>query len=125
QGSANPVPGGLAPVPAPAFPQSPKRPGASPQSPLKQALSEFARALSAFLLPHLRRLRAGQPHAKASPGAGMAYNKRLARRKPSDTAMSEIILVNISGQDKPGLTSSLMSILAEYNVGVLDIGQAM
>jgi phosphoserine phosphatase len=39
--------------------------------------------------------------------------------------MSEIILVNISGQDKPGLTSSLMSILAEYNVGVLDIGQAM
>ncbi|RFA30866.1 phosphoserine phosphatase SerB [Alkalilimnicola ehrlichii] len=39
--------------------------------------------------------------------------------------MSEIILVNVSGQDKPGLTSSLMSILAEYNVGVLDIGQAM
>ncbi len=39
--------------------------------------------------------------------------------------MSEIILINVSGQDKPGLTSSLMSILAEYNVAVLDIGQAM
>jgi len=39
--------------------------------------------------------------------------------------MSEIILINVSGQDKPGLTSSLMGILAEYNVGILDIGQAM
>lgn len=39
--------------------------------------------------------------------------------------MSEIILINVSGQDKPGLTSSLMSILSEYNVGILDIGQAM
>ncbi|MCP1676890.1 phosphoserine phosphatase [Natronocella acetinitrilica] len=39
--------------------------------------------------------------------------------------MSEIILINISGQDKPGLTSSLMGILAEYNVGILDIGQAV
>lgn len=39
--------------------------------------------------------------------------------------MSEIILINISGQDKPGLTASLMGILAEYNVEVLDIGQAM
>lgn len=39
--------------------------------------------------------------------------------------MSEIILINVSGEDKPGLTSSLMGILAEYNVGILDIGQAM
>ncbi len=39
--------------------------------------------------------------------------------------MSEIILINVSGQDKRGLTSSLMGILAEYNVGILDIGQAM
>ena len=35
------------------------------------------------------------------------------------------MLINISGQDKPGLTASLMGILAEYNVGVLDMGQAM
>ena len=39
--------------------------------------------------------------------------------------MSEIMLINVSGQDKPGLTHSLMEILAEYDVGVLDIGQAM
>jgi phosphoserine phosphatase len=39
--------------------------------------------------------------------------------------MSEIILINVSGEDKRGLTSSLMAILAEYNVGILDIGQAM
>ncbi|HSH43627.1 MAG TPA: ACT domain-containing protein [Arenicellales bacterium] len=39
--------------------------------------------------------------------------------------MSEIVLINISGQDRPGITSSLMGILAEYGVRVLDIGQAM
>ncbi len=39
--------------------------------------------------------------------------------------MSEIILINVSGEDQPGLTSSLMGILAEYDVGILDIGQAM
>lgn len=37
---------------------------------------------------------------------------------------SEIILLNISGQDKPGLTSSLTGVLAEYDAKVLDIGQA-
>ena len=37
---------------------------------------------------------------------------------------NEIILLNISGPDKPGLTSSLTSVLAEYNAKVLDIGQA-
>lgn len=36
----------------------------------------------------------------------------------------EIFLLNISGQDKPGLTSSLTDVLAEYNAKVLDIGQA-
>ncbi len=36
----------------------------------------------------------------------------------------EIILLNISGQDKPGLTSNLTSVLAEYGAKVLDIGQA-
>ena len=35
------------------------------------------------------------------------------------------MLINVSGQDKPGLTHSLMEILIEYNVGILDIGQAM
>lgn len=37
---------------------------------------------------------------------------------------NEIILLNISGPDKPGLTSSLTAVLAEYDAKVLDIGQA-
>ena len=37
---------------------------------------------------------------------------------------SEIILLNISGQDKPGLTSSLTAVLSDYDAKVLDIGQA-
>uniref|UniRef100_UPI00404B98FD phosphoserine phosphatase SerB n=3 Tax=Gelidibacter sp. TaxID=2018083 RepID=UPI00404B98FD len=36
----------------------------------------------------------------------------------------EIFLLNISGQDKPGLTSSLTAVLAAYDAKVLDIGQA-
>jgi len=36
----------------------------------------------------------------------------------------EIVLLNISGQDKPGLTSSLTGVLADYDAKVLDIGQA-
>src|SRR5690554_6298383 len=56
----------------------------------------------------------------------MAYNDDpLPPTSRASARMSEIILINISGQDKPGLTASLMGILAEYNVGVLDIGQAM
>jgi phosphoserine phosphatase len=39
--------------------------------------------------------------------------------------MTKIYLINISGQDKPGLTSSLTSILSSYNVRILDIGQAV
>jgi phosphoserine phosphatase len=37
----------------------------------------------------------------------------------------EVILLNISGPDKPGITTSLSHILAQYNVGILDIGQAV
>ena len=36
----------------------------------------------------------------------------------------EIIQINISGEDKPGMTSSLTEILARYNAFILDIGQA-
>jgi len=39
--------------------------------------------------------------------------------------MREIILINITGQDKPGLTASLTNILAQYDVTILDIGQAV
>lgn len=36
----------------------------------------------------------------------------------------EIILLNISGEDKPGVTSSLTAVLANYGAFILDIGQA-
>jgi phosphoserine phosphatase len=39
--------------------------------------------------------------------------------------MREIILINVTGKDKPGLTSSLTSILAQYEVTIMDIGQAV
>lgn len=39
--------------------------------------------------------------------------------------MKEIILINVAGPDRPGVTSSLMAILAQFEVNVLDIGQAV
>src|SRR6266700_3019893 len=39
--------------------------------------------------------------------------------------MQKIILINFSGGDRPGLTSSLAAILAGHNVRILDIGQAV
>ena len=36
----------------------------------------------------------------------------------------EQILIRITGQDRPGLTTSIMSILAQYDAQILDIGQA-
>lgn len=39
--------------------------------------------------------------------------------------MREIMIINISGEDKPGLTSSITAILAKHNANVLDIGQAV
>jgi phosphoserine phosphatase len=38
---------------------------------------------------------------------------------------SEILLINIAGDDRPGLTSSVTAILADYRVNILDIGQAV
>lgn len=37
---------------------------------------------------------------------------------------SEIILVSISGEDKPGVTNAITSILGNYDATILDIGQA-
>ena len=39
--------------------------------------------------------------------------------------MSEVVLITISGQDRPGLTSALTGILANYDINVLDIGQSV
>ena len=40
------------------------------------------------------------------------------------TNKEEQILVRITGQDRPGLTASVMGILARYDAQILDIGQA-
>ncbi|MFV1873042.1 MAG: phosphoserine phosphatase SerB [Oleiphilus sp.] len=39
--------------------------------------------------------------------------------------MSEIILINVSGRDKSGLTSEITGIMAQYHLRILDIGQAV
>ena len=36
----------------------------------------------------------------------------------------ELIMINIAGHDKPGVTAALSDILARYNAQILDIGQA-
>ena len=37
---------------------------------------------------------------------------------------AELIMVRITGEDRPGLTASVMGVLARYGVTILDIGQA-
>lgn len=38
---------------------------------------------------------------------------------------NEIILLNVSGPDKPGQTASLTNILMQYDINILDIGQSV
>lgn len=38
---------------------------------------------------------------------------------------NEVLLITLSGSDKPGVTAELTSILAQYKVSILDIGQAV
>ena len=37
---------------------------------------------------------------------------------------TELILIRISGLDRPGLTASVTDILSKYDVDIMDIGQA-
>lgn len=39
--------------------------------------------------------------------------------------MNEIILMTVSGADKPGVTSAITAILAKFEINILDIGQAV
>jgi len=39
--------------------------------------------------------------------------------------LREIVLINITGEDRPGLTAAIMGVLAQTGVNVLDIGQAV
>ena len=41
-----------------------------------------------------------------------------------DSLRKEQILISITGQDRPGLTASVMGILAKFDAEILDIGQA-
>ena len=38
--------------------------------------------------------------------------------------MKEVVLIKVTGEDKPGVTASITGILAQYGVTILDIGQA-
>ncbi|MDO7635996.1 MAG: phosphoserine phosphatase SerB, partial [Porticoccaceae bacterium] len=39
--------------------------------------------------------------------------------------MKDILLINVSGHDKPGVTSAVTAVLSRFAVTVLDIGQAV
>ena len=39
--------------------------------------------------------------------------------------MKEVILINIAGDDKLGLTSLITEILADYDIDILDMGQSV
>ena len=39
--------------------------------------------------------------------------------------MTELVLLNISGEDKPGLTAAITELLGGYDIDILDIGQAV
>ncbi|WP_122572501.1 ACT domain-containing protein, partial [Pseudomonas viridiflava] len=39
--------------------------------------------------------------------------------------MREIVLINITGEDRPGLTAAITDVLAQGGVNILDIGQAV
>lgn len=41
-----------------------------------------------------------------------------------DNSNTELILIRITGEDRPGLTASVTEILSKYDVTILDIGQA-
>lgn len=49
------------------------------------------------------------------------YNTPIA----AGGGVNEIILINIAGDDRPGVTSTITSILADHQVNILDIGQAV
>ena len=44
---------------------------------------------------------------------------------PATAGQASALLIRVTGHDRPGLTHALTSILARYNVRVLDIGQAV
>ena len=39
--------------------------------------------------------------------------------------MNELILLNITGEDKPGLTAAITGLLGDFDIDILDVGQAV
>src|SRR5574344_1791844 len=48
-----------------------------------------------------------------------------ACHRPGDYSLREIVLINITGEDRPGLTAAIMGALSQSDVNILDIGQAV
>ena len=63
-----------------------------------------------------------QKHTPPENKVELRKRKKEKRYKMQNNV--EIIQINISGEDKPGMTSSLTEILARYDAFILDIGQA-
>ncbi len=42
-----------------------------------------------------------------------------------ERVVSRIVLINVTGEDKPGLTSGITGIMAAYGVEILDVGQSV
>lgn len=40
-------------------------------------------------------------------------------------SVKEILLINVTGEDRPGVTTAVTGVLAQYHVAILDIGQAV
>ena len=51
------------------------------------------------------------------------HEQRFDMEEKTNT-QEEQILIRVTGQDRPGLTASIMEILAQYDAHILDIGQA-
>ena len=41
------------------------------------------------------------------------------------THVNELILLNITGEDKPGLTAAITGLLGDFDIDILDVGQAV
>ena len=63
--------------------------------------------------------------------SSLSYNTRSTRKSlwqmppVMESAVREIILINVSGEDKPGVTRAVSEVLEEHGSDILDIGQAV
>ncbi len=63
---------------------------------------------------------------QANAAAGWPFSlSGILETGMSSGALTEAVLIHFSGPDKPGLTAGITSILAQYDVSMLDIGQAV